>query len=54
MDRIKPYIGRIKPYIYGIRPHLSRMAIYCAICAVGYLTIAVAGDLWVQRWLAVF
>ena len=49
MDRIKPYIDRIKPYIdqlkqyiYGIRPHLSRMAIYCAICAVGYLTIAVA------------
>ena len=42
MDRIRPYIDRIKPYIYGIRPHLSRMAIYCAICAVGYLTIAVA------------
>ena len=42
IDRIKPYIYRIKPYIYGIRPHLSRMAIYCAICALGYLSIAVA------------
>ncbi len=42
IDRIKPYIDQIKPYIYGIRPHLSRMAIYCAICALGYLSIAVA------------
>ena len=42
MDRIKPYIDQLKPHIYGIRPHLSRMAIYCAICVVGYLGIAVA------------
>ncbi len=39
IDKIRPYIDRI---IYWISPHLSRMAVYCAICAVGYLGIAFA------------
>ena len=39
IDKIRPYIDRI---ICWIRPHLFRMAIYCVICAVGYLGIAAA------------
>ena len=39
IDKIRPYIDRM---IYWIRPYLARMAVYCAICAVGYLGIAVA------------